>query len=86
MIKETTVRTIAALEWRLVIEDTDAFGHVRRHEIRIDKSWDRLFDGEIARSVSDGEKIMTALQGVALSQTADTYTFFRRICPDCGAL
>ena len=36
---------------------------VRRHEIRVDKSWDRLFDGEIGLSVDDGkEKIMAALQ------------------------
>ena len=32
--------TRAAVEWKITIEGTDAFGEVRRHEIRIDKSWD----------------------------------------------
>ena len=78
--------TTAAVKWKIAIEVTDAFGEVRRHEIRVDKSWDRLFDGEIGLSVEDGKKIMAALQTVLVSQEADTYTLFRRICPDCGVL
>lgn len=78
--------TRAAAEWKIVIEGTDAFGEVRRHEIRVDKSWDRLFDGEIGLSVEDGKKAMAALQTVVVSQEADTYALFRRICPDCGVL
>ena len=76
----------AAVEWKITVEGTDAFGEVSRQEIRIDKSWDRLFDGEIGLSVEDGKKIMAALQTAVASQEADTYTLFRRICPDCGAL
>jgi len=79
------VATTAAVKWKIAIEGTDAFGEVRRHEIRVDKSWDRLFDGEIGLSVEDGKKIMAALQTVLVSQEA-TYTLFRRICPDCGVL
>ena len=78
--------TTAALEWRITVEGTDAFGEVRRREVRIDKSWDRLFDGEIGLSVEDGKKIMAALQSAVVSQEADAYTLFRRICPDCGVL
>ena len=78
--------TTAAVEWRITVEGTDAFGEVRRHEIRVDKDWDRLFDGEIGLSVEDGKKIIAALQTAVVSQEADTYTLFRRICPDCGAL
>ena len=78
--------TPAAVEWKITIEGTDAFGEVRRHEIRVDKSWDRLFDGEIGLSVDDGKKIMAALQTAVVSQEAASYTLFRRICPDCGLL
>ena len=63
--------TTAAVEWKIAIEGTDAFGEVRRHEIRVDKSWDRLFDGEIGLSVEDGKKIMAALQTAVVSQEAD---------------
>ncbi|MBV9907808.1 MAG: ISKra4 family transposase [Hyphomicrobiales bacterium] len=80
------VTTTAAVEWKITIEGTDAFGEVRRQEIRIDKSWDRLFDGEIGLSVDDGKKIMAALQPAVVSQEAASYTLFRRICPDCGLL
>ena len=76
----------AAVEWKITIEGTDAFGEVRRHEFRVDKSWDRLFDGEIGLSVEDGKKIVTALQTAVVGQEADVYTLFRRVCPDCGAL
>jgi hypothetical protein len=83
---EEAVATMAAVEWKIAIEGTDAFGEVRRHEIRIDKSWERLFDGEIGLSVDDGKKIMATLQIAAVNQEADAYTLFRRICPDCGVL
>jgi hypothetical protein len=54
VIKEVT--TTAAVEWKITIKGTDAFGEVRRPEIRIDKSWDRLSDGEIGLSVDVGKK------------------------------
>ena len=69
--------TTAAVEWRITVEGTDAFGEVRRHEIRVDKDWDRLFDGEIGLSVEDGKKIIAALQTAVVSQEADTYTLFQ---------
>jgi hypothetical protein len=86
LIEEAAVATTAAVEWKITIEGLDAFGELRCGEIRVDKSWDRLFDGEIGLSVDDGKKIMAALQTVIVSQEADTYTLFRRICPDCGVL
>jgi hypothetical protein len=61
-IEEVAVATTTAVEWKIAIEGTDAFGEVRRHEIRVDKSWDRLFDGEIGLSVDDGKKIMAAFR------------------------
>ena len=76
LIEEAAVATTAAVKWKIAIEGTDAFGEVRRDEIRVDKSWDRLFDGEIGLSVEDGKKIMAALQSVLVSQEADTYTLF----------
>ena len=78
--------TTTAVEWKITIEGTDAFGEVRRPEIPVDKSWDRLFDGEIGLSVEDGKKIMAALQTAVVTQEADAYTLFRRVCPDCGVL
>ena len=78
--------TTAAVEWKIAIEGTDVFGEVRRHEIRVEKSWDRLFDGEIGLSVDDGKKVMAALQTAVVNQEAGTYALFRRICPDCGVL
>ena len=46
--EEGSVGAMATGEWKLAIEGRDAFGDVRRHEIHIDKSWERLFDGESA--------------------------------------
>ncbi len=43
-------------------------------------------DGEVGLSVEDGKKIMAALQTAIVSQEADTYTLFRRICLDCGVI
>jgi len=80
------VATTAAVGWKMTVEGTGVFGEVRRHEICVDKSWDRLFDGEIGLSVEDGRRIMAALQPAVVSQEADTYTLFRRIRPDCGVL
>jgi hypothetical protein len=47
------------------------FWRVRRWEIRIDKTWERLVDGEIGLSVEDGKKVTTALHRAAASQEAD---------------
>jgi hypothetical protein len=68
------------------VEGKNAFGELCRHEIAIGKSWDGLLDGEIGLWVEEAKKIMTALQTAVVSQEADTYTLFRRICPDCGVL
>jgi hypothetical protein len=84
--EEAAVASTAAVEWKITIEGTDIFGELRHHKILIDKSWDRLVDGEIGLSVEDGKKIMAALQTAVVSQEADTYTLFRRACPDCGVL
>jgi hypothetical protein len=74
------------VEWKITVEGKHAFGELCRHEIAMGKSWDRLLDVEIGLSVEDGKKIMAALPTAVLSQEADTYTLFRRICPDCGVL
>ncbi len=49
-----------AVEWTITIEGKNEFGDVCRREVRIDKSWERLFDGDIGLSIDDGKTIMTA--------------------------
>jgi hypothetical protein len=51
--------------------------------LRIDKSWERLFDGDLGLSIEDGKTIMTALQSAVVSHEAETYSHRRRVCPDC---
>jgi hypothetical protein len=51
--------------------------------IQIDKSWERLRDGEIGLSIDDGKKIMKALQSAVVTEEMETYALFRRVCPDC---
>ncbi|WP_429809023.1 hypothetical protein [Ensifer sp. B1-9] len=57
-------------------------GAVSRRQVRIDKSWERLFDGEVGLSIEEGKKIMAALQSAVVSHEAETYSLFRRVCPD----
>ncbi|MFB9984600.1 hypothetical protein ACFSQQ_39985 [Mesorhizobium kowhaii] len=56
-----------AVEWTITIEGKSEFGDVCRREVRVDKSWERLFDGEIGLSIEDGKKIMTALQSAVVN-------------------
>jgi len=79
LIKEAMV----AVEWTITIEGKNEFGDVCREQIRIGKSWERLFDGEVGFSIEDGKKVMTTLQSAVVKHEAQTYTLFRRICPDC---
>ncbi len=72
-----------AVEWTITIEGRNEFGDVRRKELRIDKSWESLFDGDIGLSIDDGKKIMATLQSAVVSHEAETYALFRRVCPDC---
>ncbi|WP_095205375.1 hypothetical protein [Mesorhizobium carmichaelinearum] len=72
-----------AVEWTITIEGKSEFGDVCRREVRVDKSWERLFDGEIGLSIEDGKKIMTALQSAVVNQEVNAYALFRRVCPDC---
>ncbi|MGX5851827.1 ISKra4 family transposase [Mesorhizobium sp. PL10] len=70
----------------MTIEGRNEFGDSCRKEVRIDKSWERLFDGDIGLSIDDGKKIMAALQSAVVSHEAETYSLFRRVCPDCYTL
>lgn len=79
LLKEATV----AVEWTITIQGKNEFGDVCRREVRVDKSWERLFDGEVGLSIEAGKKIMAALQGAVVSHEAETYSLFRRVCPDC---
>lgn len=72
-----------AVEWTITIEGRNEFGDSCRKEVRIAKSWERLFDGDIGFSIDDGKKIMAALQSAVVSHEAETYSLFRRVCPDC---
>jgi len=52
--------------------------------VRVDKSSsERLFDGGIGLSLEDGKTIVTALQSAVVAHEAETYSLFRRVCPDC---
>ncbi|WP_065011820.1 MULTISPECIES: ISKra4 family transposase [Mesorhizobium] len=72
-----------AVEWTITIEGRNEFGDICRKEVRIDKSWERLFDGDIGLSIDAGKKIMAALQSAVVNHEAETYSLFRRVCPDC---
>lgn len=47
-----------AVEWTITIEGKNEFGDVCRREMRITKSWESLFDGDIGLCIDDGKKIM----------------------------
>lgn len=72
-----------AVEWTITIEGKNEFGDACRRKVRIDKNWEHLFDGEVGLSIEEGKKIMTALQSAVVNHEAETYSVFRRVCPDC---
>ena len=72
-----------AVEWTVTIEGRNEFGDTCRKEVRIDKSWESLFDGDIGLSIGDSKKIMAALQNAVVNHEAETYALLRRVCPDC---
>jgi len=61
-----------AVEWTIMIEGRNEFGDTCRKEVRIDKSWESLFDGNIGLSIDDGKKIMSALQSAVVNHEAET--------------
>jgi endo-1,4-beta-D-glucanase Y len=72
-----------AMAWTITIEGRNEFGEVCRRQIQIDKSWERLRDGEIGLSIDDGKTIMKTLQRAVVTQEMETYALFLRVCPDC---
>jgi hypothetical protein len=58
----------AAMEWTVTIEGQDEYGEVQRAELRIEKGFDRLVEGEIGLSIPDGKQIMTTLQELVVKQ------------------
>lgn len=72
-----------AVEWTVTIDGKNEFGDVCRREMRITKSWESLFDGDIGLSIDDGKKVMATLQSAVVAHEAETYSLFRRVCPDC---
>ena len=56
-----------AVEWTITIEGRSEFGDICRKEVRIDKSWERLFDGDIGLSIDEGKKIMAVLLSISVS-------------------
>lgn len=44
-----------AVEWTITIEGKNEFGDICRKEVRIAKSWERLFDGDRGLSIEDGK-------------------------------
>ncbi|RVD07973.1 hypothetical protein EN749_34125, partial [Mesorhizobium sp. M7A.F.Ca.ET.027.02.1.1] len=68
MFKEAMV----AVEWTITIEGKNEFGNVCRGQVRIGKSWERLFDGEIGFSIEEGKKVMATLQSAVVNHEAAT--------------
>ncbi|WP_051505779.1 hypothetical protein [Mesorhizobium sp. WSM2561] len=58
-----------AVKWTITFKGKNEFGDVCRCDV--DKSWQRLFGGDIGLSVDDGRKIMAALQGAVVSHEAE---------------
>jgi hypothetical protein len=79
LIEEAAV----AVEWTITIEGRNELGDVCRKEVRLGKTWERLFDGEIGLSIEDGKEIMAAMQSAVVKHEAEAYALFRRVCPDC---
>ncbi|MQX50987.1 hypothetical protein CN184_25110 [Sinorhizobium medicae] len=48
-----------AVEWTITIEGKNEFGDICRKEVRIDKSWESLFDGDLGLSIEDGKIIVS---------------------------
>lgn len=71
-----------AVEWTITSEGRNEFGDVCRKSVRVDKSWERLFDGDLGLSIEDSKTIMTVLQSAVVNHEAETYSLFRRVCPD----
>ena len=65
------------VDWTITIEGKNEFGGVCRKTVRIDKSWERLFDGDIGLSIEGGKTIITALQSAVVAREAETYSHFR---------
>lgn len=63
--------------------EKNEFGDVCRGEMRITKSWEGLFYGDIGLSIADGKRIMAALQSAVVTHEAESYPLFRRVYPDC---
>lgn len=72
-----------AVEWTIRIEGRNEFGDVCRKAVRVDKSWERPFDGDLGLSIEDSKMIMTVLRSAVVNHEAETYSLFRRVCPDC---
>lgn len=62
-----------AVEWTITIEGRNELVTFCRKAVRIDKSWERLFDGDLGLSIEDGKTTMTVLQSTVVVHEAETY-------------
>jgi hypothetical protein len=61
-----------AVEWTITIEGKNEFGDVCRKAVRIDKRWERLFDGDLGLSIEDGKAQQSPLaRSIAAPRNAD---------------
>ena len=63
LVEEAAVATTAAIEWKITVEGTDVLGEVRRHEIRIDKAWDRSVWGLVCQERFSAFRCLSWLEG-----------------------
>ena len=52
------------MECTIMIEGGNEFGDTCRKEVRIDKSWQSPFEGDIGLSIDDGKKIESVRSSV----------------------
>ncbi|WP_105009768.1 hypothetical protein [Rhizobium leguminosarum] len=53
------------MEWTITIEGKNESATIFRREVRIDRSWKRLLDEEVALAIEESMKFMAALQSEA---------------------
>lgn len=71
------------MRWKIMIEGLDEFSGCGTAEMVIEKPFNRLSEGELGFSVSDGKSIMALLQQLVVKQQCEAYVLTRQYCTDC---
>jgi len=71
------------MRWKITIEGLDEFSGCGAAEMVIEKPFNRLSEGELGLSISDGKSIMVLLQQLVVKQQCEAYVLTSRYCTDC---